>query len=242
MKFYGVIQRIHLWAGVLLGIQVLLWMLSGVVMSWYHIELVRGERSMFSAPAPELETRSYASPGGVIAQFDGASSVELRYFLNRPVYEVKGDRRAAIFDAITGDQISPIDEDAARAAAEQDYVGDGEIEQVALLSHPPHEYRGRTPVWRADFNDKLNTRLYVSRETGKIAARRNDVWRLYDFFWMLHIMDYEEREDFNNPLVKAASAAGFIFAVTGLFMVLMKKGRNMIRRDVEFITGRRRRT
>jgi len=239
MKFYAIIQRIHLWAGVLLGVQVLLWMLSGVVMSWYHIDLVRGERAMFAAPSPELATRSYASPGGVIAQFDGASTVELRYFLNRPVYEVKGNRRAAIYDAITGDQLSPIDENAARAAAEQDYVGAGEIENIALLTHPPQEYRGRTPVWRADFNDKLNTRLYVSRETGKIAARRNDVWRLYDFFWMLHIMDYEERENFNNPLVKVASAAGFIFAVTGLFMVLMKKGRSMIKRDIQFILGRR---
>ncbi len=240
MKLYGIIQRIHLWAGVLLGVQVLLWMLSGVVMSWYHIDLVRGERSMFAAPPPELETRSYVSSGGVIAQFDGASSVELRYFLNRPVYEVTGNRRAAIFDAITGDQISPIDEGMAHALAEQDYVGAGEIESIALLNHPPQEYRGRTPVWRADFDDKLNTRLYVSRETGKISARRNDVWRLYDFFWMLHIMDYEERENFNNPLVKVASAAGFIFAVSGLFMVLMKKGRNMVRRDIEFIFKRRR--
>jgi len=227
-----------LWAGLLLGIQVMLWMLSGVVMSWYHIDLVRGERAMFATPPPELESRSYVSPGGVIAQLDGATSVELRSFLGRPVYEVANDREKALFDATSGDKLSPIDEATASAAAKQDYVGEGQIEKIALLTDPPHEYRGDPPVWRADFNDRLNTRLYVSQETGAIAARRNDVWRFYDFFWMLHIMDYEDRKDFNNPLVRVASAAGLFFAVTGLFMVVMRKGRAQIVRDVKFVLGR----
>lgn len=240
MKLYGIVQRIHLWAGVLLGIQVLLWMLSGVVMSWYHIELVRGERAMFATPSQELESRNYASPGGVIAQLDGATSVELRYFLGRPVYEVKSESAQALFDATSGEKLSPIDEVTARAVAEQDYVGEGEIEKIALLNNPPHEYRKALPVWRADFNDSLHTRLYISPDTGVVASRRNDVWRLYDFFWMLHIMDYDERENFNNPLVKAASAAGLLFAITGLVMVVLKKGRQQIARDVGFIFGRRR--
>ncbi|MEE9311744.1 MAG: hypothetical protein V3V10_04955, partial [Planctomycetota bacterium] len=57
-----IIQRLHLWVGLLLGIQVTLWMLSGVVMSWYHIDLVRGTTNAFIAPPPELEASAYASP------------------------------------------------------------------------------------------------------------------------------------------------------------------------------------
>jgi uncharacterized iron-regulated membrane protein len=238
--FYKIIQRIHLWAGLLLGVQVLLWMLSGVVMSWYHLDLVRGERSMFAAVAPELEATAYASPGGVVAQMDGATSLELRSFMNRPVYEAKGIDGMALFNAMTGEKISPISEKIARAVAEQDYVGDGEIVKIALLSDPPHEYRKDLPVWRADFDDGLHTRLYISQDTGAVISRRNDVWRIFDFFWMLHIMDYGERTNFNNPLIKAASAAGLLFAVTGLIMVVMKKGRNQIARDIGFITRRRR--
>ncbi|MHA7870791.1 MAG: PepSY domain-containing protein [Hyphococcus sp.] len=241
MSVYRLIQRIHLWAGLLLGIQVFLWMLSGVVMSWFHIELVRGERAMFDAPPPELESRNYASPGGVIAQLDGATSVELRYFLNSPVYEATTASGHVLFDAATGERISPISEETARAAARADYVGEGEIERIALMSDPPHEYRGVTPVWRADFDDRLHTRLYVSPETGAVLARRNDVWRLYDFFWMLHIMDYVERENFNNPIVRVASGAGLLFAVTGLFMVVMRKGRMQIAEDMRRVMrlGRR---
>ncbi|VAV89598.1 hypothetical protein MNBD_ALPHA05-2227, partial [hydrothermal vent metagenome] len=37
MMFVKIIHRIHLWAGLLLGIQVIIWMMSGVVMSWFHI-------------------------------------------------------------------------------------------------------------------------------------------------------------------------------------------------------------
>lgn len=241
MSFGAVIRRFHLWTGVLLGAQVMLWMLSGVVMSWYHLDLVRGERTMFSAPPPELAAQSYASPGGVVAQSEGAVSVELRTFLGRPVYEVESVGGRALFDAQSGEKLSPIDEVSARRVAESDFVGKGELEAIALLDDPPQEYRGARPVWRADFSDRLHTRLYISQDTGEVISRRNDVWRLYDFFWMLHIMDYDERENFNNPLVKAASAGGFVFALSGLVMIFLRSGRAMIVSDVRFLLrlGRR---
>ncbi len=234
-----IIQRLHLWVGLLLGIQVTLWMLSGVVMSWYHIDLVRGTTNAFIAPPPELEASAYASPGGVIAQMPGATSLELRNFMGHPVYEVKGADGVAIFDASTSKKLSPINKGTARQVAKRDYVGKGKIVRVALMKEPPHEYRQEKPVWRIDFDDNLHTRIYVSPSNGLVVSRRNDVWRLYDFFWMLHIMDYGERDNFNNPIVKAASALGLLFAITGLVMVVMKKGRRQIMRDVRYITGRR---
>ncbi len=239
MTFAQLIQKIHLWAGLLLGIQVAVWMLSGVVMSWFHLDLVRGERTMFSAPAPELEAKGYASPGGVIAQVDGATTVSLRHFLGRPVYEAEGVDEHALFDASTGARITPLEEKIAREVAEADYVGAGNIHRLALMIDAPQEYRGKQPVWRADFDDRLHTRLYISPENGRVISRRNDIWRFYDFFWMLHIMDYVDRKDFNNPLIKAFSAAGLLFALTGLIMVVMKKGRKQIASDIQFVTGRK---
>ncbi len=242
MTFAKLVQRFHLWAGVLLGIQVFVWMLSGVVMTWFHIDLVRGERSAFSAPPPELAAKGYASPGGVIAQMDGAIVVSLHHFLGRPVYEVEGVSEHALFDASTGKRITPLGEKPAREVAQADYVGAGKIKYITLMSDAPHEYRGKQPVWRADFDDRLHTRLYISPETGRVISRRNDVWRIYDFFWMLHIMDYGDRKDFNNPLVKAFSAAGLLFSFTGLIMVVMKKGRRQIASDIQFLTRRKRRS
>ncbi|GJL95369.1 MAG: hypothetical protein DHS20C05_17740 [Hyphococcus sp.] len=238
MTLTKIVQRVHLWAGLVLGIQIFLWMLSGVVMTWFHLDLVRGERAAFSSPAPELDTTSYASPGGVIAQLDGANRVELRYFRGRPVYEVESMSEAALFDAMTGDRLTPLTEKIAREVAKSDFVGEGKVKQVRLLHNPPAEYKGKTPVWRADIDDQLNTRLYISRDTGDVLARRNDVWRLYDFFWMLHIMDFDARKNFNNPLVKGFSLAGLLFAFSGLVMLVTKPSRRQIVQDVKFITGR----
>lgn len=241
MMVKAIIRRVHLWIGLLLGAQFLLWMLSGAVMSWFHITLVRGETTAFSAPPRELQVSTYASPGGVIVQVDAATSLELRSFLDRAVYEVRSPEGSALFDASTGEKLSPLPEEMAREVAEQDYLGEGNLETLTLMDDTPHEYRGSKPVWRADFDDQLNTRLYISPGTGKVTARRNDIWRIYDFFWMLHIMDYGEREDFNNPLVRAASAIGVIFALSGLFMLFFRSSREIVVSDVRTVAtlGRR---
>lgn len=233
MKLSYYVQTAHRWLGLILAAQVLIWMASGVVMSWFDIELVRGETNVMVDFAPELEARSYANPGGVVAQFPGASSVALKTFLGRSVYEVSGDSGKALFDAVTGERLSPISKDIAEDAARRDFAGEAEIIRLELLTLTPQEYRGPLPVWRAVFNDRLETRLYISPETGAVLARRNKVWRLYDFFWMLHIMDYEERENFNNPLIRTAALTGFLFALTGLYLVMsrLRRGRYFSRRN-----------
>ncbi len=237
MSFKSIVQRIHLWTGLILGAQVLLWMLSGVIMSWFHISLVRGETNSVSVVPPELEATAYASPGGAIAQMEGATSLELRTFQGRPVYEVRGINGVAIFDATSGEKLSPISEEIARRVAKNDYSGDAEIAKTTLMSDPPHEYRREKPVWRVDFDDDLHTRIYVSPSTGKVSSRRNDVWRLYDFFWMLHIMDYDERTNFNNWFVKIASAAGLGFAISGMFIVVFRLQRGRYTNDIMLAIG-----
>lgn len=232
MTLAGAIKTAHRWLGLVLAVQVLLWMASGLIMSWFELGLVRGEKNAITVFAPELELRSYANPGGVIAQSPGATSVRLRSFLERPVYEVAGEDGAAMYDAATGVKVSPISEDTARRVARRDFVGDGAIVRMELLTSPPREYGRTGPVWRATFDDGLKTHLYISPDTGEVIARRNKVWRVYDFFWMLHIMDYEERKDFNNPLVRAAAITGLLFALTGIYLVIidLMRGRFLPRR------------
>ncbi len=222
MRAARVITVAHRWLGLLVAAQVLLWMTSGVIMSWFSIEHVRGETAA-SIDAPlALSPASYFPPGGVIADFPGATQVRLKSWLGRPVYAVTGESGAALFDADTGEKLTPLPEALARRVAESDFRGEGALERLTLMNNPPAEYRGPTPVWRADFTDADKTRLYISPQTGEIAARRNRVWRLYDFFWMLHIMDYEERENFNNPLIRAFAVTGLLFALSGLYLVVMR--------------------
>ena len=41
--------------------------------------------------------------------------------------------------------------------------------------------------------------------TGDIAAIRSDSWRAWDLLWALHIMDYQDRDNINNLLLKIFS-------------------------------------
>jgi hypothetical protein len=150
--------------------------------------------------------------------------LELRDWLGRPVYEagLEGGG-AALIDARTGARISPLDERAARAVAEADYAGTGKIAAVRLIEKDPHiEYRGALPVWQVAFDDADALRLYVSPMTGKVLARRSEVWRIYDFLWSLHIMDYGKRENFNHPLVIVATAAALFLVATGAILVYQR--------------------
>ena len=47
---------------------------------------------------------------------------------------------------------------------------------------------------------------------------------------MLHIMDYKGRENFNNPLLRAAALTGFLFVITGVYLVItrIKRGRYLL--------------
>jgi hypothetical protein len=42
---------------------------------------------------------------------------------------------------------------------------------------------------------------------------RTGTWRLYDFFWSLHIMDWKNHEDFNTPWL-----LGFALGGLGLWL------------------------
>lgn len=219
MRVARIIHVAHRWLGLLLAVQVLLWMTSGVIMSWFPIDQVRGETAASIEAPLALSPTSYFPPGGVIADFPGATDVRLKTWLGRPVYAVTGEGGGALFDADSGEKLTPLPEALAKKVADSDFRGDGELKRLTLMNNPPAEYRGPTPVWRADYTDNNETRLYISPQTGEVVARRNRIWRLYDFFWMLHIMDYEERENFNNPLIRAFAVTGLLFALSGLWLV-----------------------
>jgi len=59
----------------------------------------------------------------------------------------------------------------------------------------------------------------VSPLSGKVVARRSATWRVYDFLWSLHIMDYRDRDDFNNWLVVIAAAVALAMTVSGMVIL-----------------------
>jgi uncharacterized iron-regulated membrane protein len=130
---------------------------------------------------------------------------------------VRGSSLLRLVDATTGDLRSPIDRGTAEAVARADQRGEPRIVSSELITHDPAtEYRDQPlPAWRISFDDGAGTRLYVDATNGAVRARRNDTWRLYDFFWMLHTMDYRGRDDFHHPILTAFALLAGCLVVSG---------------------------
>jgi len=71
--------------------------------------------------------------------------------------------------------------------------------------------------------------VYVSAETGKVESFRNNKWRVFDFLWMMHTMDYKSRDNFNNFLLRTFSLFGLVTVISGfaLYFVSSKPIRSM---------------
>ena len=88
----------------------------------------------------------------------------------------------------------------------------------------PGEFRGReASAWKVSVEGNEPVSLYIDPWTGDLLARRTARWRLFDFFWMLHIMDYDTRDDFNHPLLQAAAALGLLIALSGVVYWFMTR-------------------
>ncbi len=221
---------LHNWMGLLVGIQIIFWFVGGLVMTVIPLDLVRGEVNMtddatVSMPASELST--------VLATIEAESldAVSVRYVAGEKVIQVSRTADSSqIYNSVTGELLSPINADVAEKVALSDfqYRAPANLEtEVAivsssLLTEEPGDFRRPLPVWQITLNDPDGTRLYVSPDTGRVLARRNDYWRVFDFFWMLHIMDYENREDFNNPLLIITTLTSTLFVFTGVILLYFR--------------------
>lgn len=217
----------------------LLWFASGLLMSILPIERVRGEHLVSResgetlAPAQQL-----VSPAAVLRAAPGPVR-ELRYIslLGRPVAELTmADGTVRMHDARSGSPMARIDAPLAVQVALAAYRGAGAPARSAtLVQTASTEFRGKLPVWRVQFEDAETTRVFVSPENGKIVGVRTGTWRLYDFFWGLHIMDWKNHEDFNTPWMMAFAAGGLILAVAGVVLLYMRWPRHR-RRKVQGVS------
>ncbi|WP_417465380.1 PepSY domain-containing protein [Kordiimonas sp.] len=225
MRAHKFVSKIHKWVGLIVGIQFLCWTLGGVVMTWIPIEQVRGEHNLSVQEPGPIQAEKLGSLLSSLGN-PGIMSVRTRLIAGEAAADVSfADGSTALYSIASGAKLTPLDETLALAVAEADFAGEAGVPTAALLDIAPYDYRGKTPVWQVDMHDEEGTLIYVSPSSGRVVARRNDVWRFYDFFWMLHIMDYDTRDNFNNPLVMVAAGTAFIFALSGLALLIYRFGR-----------------
>ena len=227
----GLWAKIHKWLALLMAIQILFWFVSGLFFAAVPIEQVRSEHMKAEQAAAPVDL-AVAAPGLARLAAEGVSGerVELRMLLGHPVALVTArEGRPRLFDLRSGRPASPISALAAARIAEADLAGDARAVRVDRVVENSPEYRGALPAWRVEFED-ANRSLYVAADTGAVTARRSTLWRVYDFLWGLHIMDWRGHEDFNNPLLIVFTILGLIVIVTGVVMFPSRLGYTAWRR------------
>lgn len=225
------IVRVHKWIALIVGLQIVLWIAGGFVMSAIPIEVVRGEHKIAQHAVEPFDVAELL-PLSEVTDAIGASAIKsaaLGEMLGQPVWRIieqGGD--LAILDARSGAVLSPVTEATASAIAERDYKGAAAIQSIAFIESPPTEYNKPGPVWRVHFDDRDKTTIYVDPSTGEVTARRSETWRLFDFFWKLHVMDYDDGADFNHPLLITAAGMAIFVSVSGFVLLIIKMRRSLL--------------
>ena len=155
------------------------------------------------------------------SNYPDATRIGLTPVLGKTLYTVTTPDNRYLLDPETGAVISPLSEKTARDIAAFHFNGNARMLDASLLTaSPPMEIQTRRlPLWRVDFDDRFSTSFYVDPYTGRLVTRRHQYWRIFDFMWMLHIMDYDERTDAHNLLLNIAEISGLAFAITGIWLL-----------------------
>ncbi len=215
------VRRTHKWIGLIIGVQALLWMISGLYMVVVPLDVIHGDHlaHVYSDPLKPSGTR--IDQGALMQRYPGITSVRLKSMLGKEVFEIRQGKQAALVDAASGNKISPIDIETVKRLAGEAYTGDAAIRSVEWVTKAPSEVKSRpVPLWAVHFDEIGKTTLYFSPDTGELLARRHELWRWFDFLWMFHIMDFETRDDVNNNLLRIAAATGLAFSLSGIWLLL----------------------
>ncbi|MDB2330642.1 PepSY domain-containing protein [Alteromonas sp.] len=227
---YKFTRALHNWLGLILFVQVCLWFLSGLVMALLPIDEVRGTHLRLTPSATWADAR--VAPSTILRNFDNQAALTFGSQLvtpknttapgvqsmlaTIPIYEVTSGGKVTRFNAETGATLDAFNEQDIRLLATAQYQGSGSVTQAIRLMVLPQEVQQLTPpLWQVSFDDADNTRFYIAPDSGAVQRVRTDTWRLFDFMWMLHIMDYDTRSDFNHPVLILFSASALLFTLSG---------------------------
>lgn len=218
------LRRWHKWLGLILGVQLLLWCITGFYMVVVDLDFIHGDPLVRNTTVPLPSGVALVPLDPLVQRHAPVSGIRLKALPDRDaaIYELETRQGLVRIDAHSGRPLAPLKDEEVRRLAHRYYAGGGSVKHVQLLTgRPPVEARGRqTPLWRVDFDDWLETSFYIDPATGALVTRRHRFWRLFDAMWMLHIMDYGyDRDDMNNTLLRVISIAGIASGITGLWLL-----------------------
>ena len=214
-------RRLRVWhrrLAVVTAIQLLLWTVSGIYFAFIDITMVRGEPHRLTPPTQSIDLAKFDFPVASTSQI-----------LIKP--RLPGELVVGITDPASGltewlysdgQPVSLLTSEQAISAVSSKTDITVDVTEWVTTAAEAAEYRGRQlPLWRAYNAENPSLRVYVDPRSGDIVAIRNLAWRAWDFLWMLHIMDYDDRDDIGTWLLKLFSVMALLTAIAGIALYVM---------------------
>lgn len=227
------VASIHKWLGLFVAIQLVIWTGTGLFMASFHLVDVRGDRLIHPAshlgPVDMSKVKLTSADALKAVAEDRPFEVTLRPLAGEPVYEIRADIGVFLVSAETGSVVSPLSEELARNVANSVWAGDGALKSIELVEMAPRESGLSGEAWAAHFEGEGNRTLYISTVSGQVSAPRTDLWRTYDFFYGLHLMDYADHENANSPWTIALAVLALSTVLFGIVLLVHRFTRGVLR-------------
>lgn len=207
------IRKTHRYLGLFIGIQFIMWTVSGLYFSWTDIDEIHGDQYLNQENIPR-DFEALMSPTET-SKISGINALELKDIAGVPHYWVNDTN---LINAKSGELRNGISEKEALAIANKNMRLDLEVSGIEKIVEigDHHEYRsGSLPAYVVSYNSFENIKAYIAADNGEFRSVRHRDWRWFDFLWMTHTMDYEGRDDFNNLLLRAFSILGLVTVLSG---------------------------
>lgn len=223
-------QFLHRWLSLIIVLQVLIWVATGLYFNlvdsaWYNTT------SYQKQTVTESQCDSNIIPVSELTLSAAATKIELRDSNQGCHYLVHYNRvfhhyqamQVQIFDAHTGQALPALTKDAAVVMANDSYTGPGSMIAINLL--PPgtsSNGKQQNPVWRADFNDEQQTRVYLHSVTREVIRHETQNARFHQWMFRLHFMDYVNSGDFSHPLIISFALMTLLSFISGIIWLVRK--------------------
>ncbi|TRW48880.1 2Fe-2S iron-sulfur cluster binding domain-containing protein [Aliidiomarina halalkaliphila] len=226
MKF---MQWLHRWTGLIILLQIILWTISGLYFALVDHHGMKGHQYHQHPPTLSLNVEQVAAlDPSWWSDFSDITKLRTRLIANIPQVEIHHGEGISFIDGRTGEPWRT-HQNLAIQIANTTYSGPGEAVRVAAITRTRELNGWQGQGYRIDYNDDLNTRVYVDSHSGQVLDHRNTPWVVADWMFRLHFIDYTGGRNFNNLVIITAGIVTLWFALSGLILLVKLIGSGEMR-------------
>ena len=150
------------------------------------------------------------------------------YFSFNKIENVRGEQYLAIQAKPTIERTineKKLDFESAKRIVEKKTILIPQSIEIIEESKRGSEYRGRElPLYKVISltKDGKEINVYQNPFTGEIVAIRSSQWRIWDLMWGFHIMDWVDRDNIDNTLLKIFSFIALFTSISGVVLFFKK--------------------